>query len=410
MISTTRYFCSINYQLFCKQIVSCIFLLSLYAFPATPLLGQNTAEQGDTIEIDTTSKTFGTRIARFMTFAPDKNWVYLPLPAISYSPETSLSLGVSNQIFYRFRSDTTTTTSNVEVNGYYTLEKQYKFEVEWAGFFKNDDLIVEGQAEYGYSPLLFYGTGNRAPIDPLAVYSAKRLIFQFLANMRLSDVLWMGPAIDISTFLKGEFSDVDTVSDFDEKDYRYFNKIHNTGAGYQLIFDTREHKLYTRKGTYFRMGNLVFPKFLGSTTNRYALSLDYRQFTNPGNGLHVIGWHAMVQSQFGEIPFQKLSTFGGKNRMRGYYTGRYRDRHAAFFQSEYRFPIWAKGHLYGTAFMGFGEVFTNPGDVVVKDLKAAIGGGIRIMLDEESRTTIRFDYARNREGKNGYYLSIMEAF
>ncbi|MCP4120705.1 MAG: hypothetical protein GY751_03005 [Bacteroidetes bacterium] len=410
MISSNRYFCSINCQLFFKQIVSGILLLSFYAFPATPLLGQNTAEQADTIEIDSTSKTFGTRIARFMTFAPDKNWVYLPLPAISYSPETSLSLGISNQIFYRSRTDTTTTTSNVEVNAYYTLEKQYKFEVEWGGFFKNDDLIVEGQAEYGFSPLLFYGTGSNAPLDPLAVYSAKRLILQFLANFRLNDVLWMGPALDINTFLNGEFSDVDTLSDFEEDAYRNVDKIHNTGAGYQLIFDSREHKLYTRHGTYFRMGNVVYPRFLGSTTNRYALSLDYRQFVNPGNGLHAIGWQAMIQSQFGEIPFQKLSTFGGKYRMRGYYEGRFRDRHAAFFQSEYRFPIWAKGHLYGTAFIGVGEVFSNPGEIVVKDMKASVGSGIRIMLDNDSRTTIRFDYARNREGENGYYLSIMEAF
>jgi len=77
---------------------------------------------------------------------------------------------------------------------------------------------------------------------------------------------------------------------------------------------------------------------------------------------------------------------------------------------EYRFPFWEKIGLYGAAFMGTGEVFTNPAEVELKDLKASIGGGIRYMLDKNTRTTVRFDYARSRNGDNGFYIEVLEAF
>jgi hypothetical protein len=385
-----------------------ILLPAVILFCTIGLFGQDDYSEGNT---DPRSSAMeARRFGSYLEFSADKNWVYLPLPVVGYSPETGLLAGASNQVFYRKKGDTASTASNVELNAYYTLERQYVIEVKWLGYFNNDNLIFYNETEFSYFPILYYGIGADEGGDVIATYSSHRFAMFTQANMRLNDVLWIGPVLDFRTDFNTDFADIDEGSEFEPETLRGHDGFVNSGLGIQLVYDSRDHKRRTLSGIYFGFSNTVFPEFLGSSNNNFSMTLDYRHFFNPRKGAHALGYQAIIQSRFGKIPFQALSTFGGKQWMRGYYEGRYRDLHAVFLQTEYRFPIFEKGRLYGAAFMSVGDVFSTPGDVVLTDLKAAIGGGLRILLDTNSRTSIRFDYARTRDGDNGYYLSISEAF
>jgi len=363
---------------------------------------QNSDSQVDTIELTAVQK-----FAKYFEFSEGKNWVYIPVPNVAYSPETSLSFGMANQILYRKKGDTTSTASSVNFSGFYTIKKQYLAVVDWTGYFADDELIIRAYIDHSDFPLNFYGIGRETDNEPEATYHGKSLVFSSQASFQISDALWMGPTVDLQIAFTNKFTDAE---DFDPAELVGEDGFFNVGAGVLLQFDKRDHRLYSKEGLYLGLSGSIYPTFLGSTTNNFAFEIDYRHFVSPGKGSHTLGWQAKVNAHFGEVPFQILSSVGGSKYLRGYYRGRYRDAHSAIMQFEYRFPLLDKIGLRGAAFMGAGDVFTNPAEVELKDLKATIGGGLRYMLDNKTRTTVRFDYARSRNGDNGFYIEVLEAF
>lgn len=101
--------------------------------------------------------------------------------------------------------------------------------------------------------------------------------------------------------------------------------------------------------------------------------------------------------------------------MRGYYLGRFRDRHFIGAQVEYRFlplpfpenTFWRR---FGAAlFLGTGTVFPGPDLPPVSDFVLAGGAGLRFLLFPDKDVYTRVDVAFTREGPT-FYVLIGEAF
>jgi len=107
-------------------------------------------------------------------------------------------------------------------------------------------------------------------------------------------------------------------------------------------------------------------------------------------------------------PFQLLSLFGGRERMRGYYEGRYRDKNMMVFQMEYRvMPVWWRLGLVG--FLGFGDVSNTIKNFKLRDFKYSVGGGIRYLFSREEKMNLRLDFGYGKDS-SGIYITIGEAF
>jgi hypothetical protein len=97
----------------------------------------------------------------------------------------------------------------------------------------------------------------------------------------------------------------------------------------------------------------------------------------------------------GDAPFFLLSTFGGSTDLRGYASGRFRDRMMYAAQTEYRWQF--SDRWIFTGFVGFGEVadrFSNFGN----NYLPAAGVGTRFVLSKEHRVGLSFDVATGTEG------------
>ena len=81
-----------------------------------------------------------------------------------------------------------------------------------------------------------------------------------------------------------------------------------------------------------------------------------------------------------EVPFYELSSLGGTEYLRGYETGRFRDRGSAFAKVSYKYPIWKL--LEGMLFYETGRTLRHPGDLNRKHWKSAYGGGLRFWVPE----------------------------
>jgi outer membrane translocation and assembly module TamA len=94
--------------------------------------------------------------------------------------------------------------------------------------------------------------------------------------------------------------------------------------------------------------------------------------------------------------------------MRGFFEGRFRDKHYLAAQAEWRQPVYKR--IHASAFIAAGEVASSLSSFSNRRIKVAGGGGIRLLLNPKESVFVRFDYAWNNEGSGGFYIRIYDAF
>jgi hypothetical protein len=120
----------------------------------------------------------------------------------------------------------------------------------------------------------------------------------------------------------------------------------------------------------------------------------------------VLATRLMLRYTGGNAPFFLLSTFGGSTDLRGYPSGRYRDRMMYALQAEYRWQFSERWIF--TGFAGFGEVAESFGDFG-DDFLPAAGLGARFVLSKKHRVGLSFDVAQGKDSTE-YYMGVGEAF
>ena len=95
-----------------------------------------------------------------------------------------------------------------------------------------------------------------------------------------------------------------------------------------------------------------------------------------------------------EVPYFLLPYVGGGSTVRGYTSGRYRDRHRIFFNAEWRIM---NNRFFDTAFFyDAGKVTARRADLDLDGLKSSYGVGFRFHSPFD--TPLRIELARGREG------------
>jgi len=77
-----------------------------------------------------------------------------------------------------------------------------------------------------------------------------------------------------------------------------------------------------------------------------------------------------------EVPFSELPRLGGANLLRGYQSGRFRDRIAAVGQVRYVWP--ALSWLAPSIFVDAGRVWASYDELTLRDLRVGFGGGLEV--------------------------------
>ena len=122
----------------------------------------------------------------------------------------------------------------------------------------------------------------------------------------------------------------------------------------------------------------------------------------------VLAGSAQFCSADGDVPFYDLCLFGASADLRGYETGRYRDRASWALQAEVRHRFAERWG--GVAFVGLGGIAPSARDLVEESNLLPAGGiGVRYRPFKTNDVQLRVDLA---VGKNDYglYVGIGEAF
>ena len=117
------------------------------------------------------------------------------------------------------------------------------------------------------------------------------------------------------------------------------------GTGIAFAFDTRDNDFYPTKGFLAELGASVFNQVGGDSYGfmRYTLELGgYITLLRPGRifAARLLGEVNTRLSDDKDTPFFERASLGGANTLRGYSTGRFRDKDLILLNLEYRYPIW----------------------------------------------------------------------
>ena len=353
------------------------------------------------------------KFLRRMLFEKDssKHGSLFILPVLSSSPETGLEVGGS--VLYSFYTDTMhsdTRVSNIFTYGSFTTKGQSRFSVSTTYWAPHNNWHYTASAGYVNFPFDFYGTGPNTYNFNKDHLGQKRFKLNFEADKKLGKYIYLGL---VTGGFNYAFEDKTPGGIFDTNPV-----IEGRNGGASLLigpafsFDTRNNNTYTTKGVFINSYYYLM-QGVGSNNgyNGGYLNVEISQY-NALSKRFMLGFDMQNQLLTGsQSPFYLMPSLGSDELMRGYYTGRYRDRNLIAAQTELRYRLSDRLGLAG--FVGTGTVYNS--SFSFADLKPNYGGGIRYFFDVEKGLTIRMDYGigqklPNEQRQSGFYLSLGEAF
>ncbi len=330
------------------------------------------------------------------------------LPNGYYRPETRIALGTFLLLTFKGKNtDTTARWSFFKSTLMVTQNKQIALENDWQIFFKKDKYAAYGLLDVTKFPELFFGIGNDTHKDSTEMNGLSRISHTSLIVQKTHGNIFLGINLNTQYLFGRENTYLNRYAHVNGARGYFVN-----GIGPSFIFDTRDNVLNTFKGWYNEVSLTVHHKFTLSEYNYTNLVINPRHFQPI---LRKMSWaknwtwanEVYLNFNTGDVPFRSNPMLGGFRFLRGYYTGRFRDKNMVFYQTELRIPIyWRIGVV---AFAGVGQVAPDLKSFSMPGMKVTAGGGLRFMLSRRENANVRIDYGFTNEG-GGFYLVFGESF
>lgn len=329
----------------------------------------------------------------------------IPLPIIYYTPETRLAAGLATLFAFRTRSQPETERpSQVQLGFAYTQEKQVLIYLPFQMFFKEEKWQTNGELGYYRYVYQFFGIGNTTREQDRESYSVHFPRIKLNVLRLVAPHHYLGLRYWLDDYQITERADGGAL---------ILNKITGSaggvmsGAGLVWNFDSRDQLFYPTSGYFTEMEIFTNRRELGSDFDFNRISLDAAGYFSR-NKKDVLAFNAWLVFTLGQPPFQQLAFIGGPKKMRGFFEGRFRDKHLWMFQAEYRRLL--TGRLGAVVFGGTGAVSPSPEEIFQQKLHATYGAGLRFMLSKKDHINLRLDIAGNEGGEFFPYLTVREAF
>jgi hypothetical protein len=372
-----------------------ILLISMICFSSFPII----AQKKECFPVRYVKKIF------FDTTAKAEPQ-FIAYPIAAYSPETNFEFGISALHVRYAKGDTNNRLSEISGLAFYTLANQYGGILDHAIYSDKNKWFFLGKMKFQSFPLAYYGIGPntspdiKATVEAISfqvkerilhkihgnVYGGLELDFQHLGNVNFA--VEEGQIVDLPLGHTGST---------------------NLGIGAGILFDNRHNVLNVRDGLFAEAAFLHYNDAIVSSYKFSSIFTDVRYF-KPIRERNTLALQALGQFTFGNAPYNHLAQIGGESMMRGYYLGRFRDRHYLAAQAEYRMLPFSFAKRFGAAvFASTGSVFNHADPFHPSRLLLAGGAGVRFQLFPKKDIWLRFDLAFTSEG-NGLYIFIGEAF
>jgi len=351
----------------------------------------------------------GTQAPMLMGQAEDeekaqKKGGWIALPVIYYTPETSLAFGVGAMYYFRLSGKgLKQRPSSIRTLLVYTQKKQWMIILSPELYLKNEDYCIQGNFMLSKFRSKFWGVGNDTPSENEENYSYR--IFDLVVKLQRRILSRLNFALRYE-YQYNNIVEVEEKGLLETGQFLGTDEARVSGVSLLANWDSRDNIFSPSRGSFYQCSLTFFRKGLGSDYHFNRINFDLRSYFRFRTA-HVLAIQGYFNSTSGDVPFQMLSFLGGPLILRGYYQGRYRDKHAVVFQLEYRMPLWRRLGLVG--FTSVGDVLDKIKQFSLGKVKATFGAGLRFAIKPEEKLNFRFDLGFSKDSV-GVYFTLTEAF
>jgi outer membrane protein assembly factor BamA len=366
-----------------------------FELPATDL--GNTIGDGGFALAD--SDFEGNWLSRFAEKWPD-DLVIAPVPG--RSPQVGWSLALGGGYFLESKDEDSDVAPSVLGGfGWYAENGSYAYGAGGNLHLLDDDLRVKFGAGYMDVRYRFYGVGDNNDLGISLDILQEAPMYFASAQYRVWRKLYVGLG-----YIGGTVDTQPKVV-FDPPPFGFLDLLSlDIGAiTIPIVVDSRDHEQFPRNGWMMTGRTMLYRKYAGSDFDAETFMINVNRYL-PVRENDVLAFRGYFRTTSGNAPFFIMSTFGGSTDLRGYPSGRYRDKMMYALQGEYRWAVNNKWIL--TGFTGFGEVAPDVGEFGSNFLPA-VGLGARFVVSQKHRVSLSFDVAHGKDGTE-YYFGVGEAF
>jgi hypothetical protein len=333
-----------------------------------------------------------------------KGFGYAFIPAVFYTPETGLAGGAAVLLFFRGKDRSEEARpSTLAPTLIFTEKSQVIALVGYELNLSRERYRISGGGGFLKFPDLFWGIGPDTPDANEEDYTPRSVLFSSAIERRVRSRLGLGLNYEVA---RAEISEKKEGGLLDSGKIPGSDGGTVSGLGPLITWDSRDNLFYATHGSFHTLSATFFDRALGSDFTFQRYIVDLRTYFSVLEA-NVVALQAVGAFIGGDPPFQMMSRIGGSELMRGYYDGRYRDKHAIVMQAEWRRRLWWR--LGAAAFVGVGDVAPKLSEFRVRDFKPAVGGGVRFLIDRGEGISVRMDFGLIG-GAFGPYFTINEAF
>ncbi len=316
-----------------------------------------------------------------------------------YDSMTRLGVGVAANYGYRLRNcHSPLPPSNLLVKGDVSTAKFWSVEAQ------NNMILAAGKYHMNsllkmeYMPAYFWGMRYVNGKNAANKTRMKHQRIEFNTNflVRIVPGLFMGP------YLHWEYNRADSI-DMPELLEGQARHQRSYGVGLTIDYDTRDYITGPTRGMYLHLSQVFFPRFLwngdyGFTRTDFRFSIYKKAWRGA-----VVAADVRALFNYGTPSWATMALLGDSYNMRGYYHGRYRDKHMLTGVVELRQNVWK--WLGMTVWAGGGTVFHDS-----HSMHFLPNAGIGLRWAFRKHVNIRLDYGFGRDGESAFIFGINEAF
>lgn len=333
-----------------------------------------------------------------------KNVKIIAIPIVFTTPETGFGIGGGAQFFLLNKSNIyNSRLSNILVSAIYTFNQQIMIDVNPKIYLKNGDYFLDASYKLEIFPNSFWGIGSNTKEENVESYNMTSNSLNISLLKRLPPNLNFGFQF---TYQNHNVTERQLGGELEKLIIPGSEGATIVGLGSVFNFDNRDNVADPKKGHFLGLSAQFSSKNFGATHNFNKFITDLRAYM-PINENSTLATQIYLETNYGDVPFQSKALYGGSNRARGYFRGRFIDNHSYVVQAEYR---WRFHPRWGLAFFGLiGEVADQPKNFL-SNLKPSFGGGIRFKITKNQNTLLRLGMAKGKDDNGGLYFGVNQAF
>lgn len=379
-------------------------MMALSSYASDPISSDTLSSE----KVDTAQQVKKSWMTRFLDYFNDANknkqhkrFDFSVIGGPHYASDTKFGLGmVAAGLYHTDPNDSILPPSNVSLFG----------DVSSVGFYmlgvRGNHIAPAGRYRidyhlYFYSfPSDFWGIGYEMGDNDDNKSDMKRWQAQAEASFlfRVADNFYVGPMAAYDYVIGKQIERPELLQGMDKHTW-------NVGVGVSLVYDNRDNLTNPHRGIYLNLKQMFRPEFMG---NDYAFSTTHFRFDayqRLSKGT-ILAEDFGANLNFGNPSWGMMANLGGTSSMRGYYEGRYRDKHSLEATVELRQHVWKRNGI--VVWAGAGTVFPKFSELRSNRILPNVGVGYR--WEFKKNVNVRLDYGFGKSGQSGFLFNINEAF